>query len=61
MSDKFTDETRMPFGKYQGHLMETVPPEYLLWSYDNGLNHVQLRAYIDDNREGLEQEVLGDL
>lgn len=47
----------MSFGKYKGHKMANVPPEYLLWIYDNYDLKPELKAYIDDNRAALKQEV----
>lgn len=55
--EKLTDQTVMSFGKYKGHKMANVPPEYLLWIYDNYDLKPELKAYIDDNRAALKQEV----
>lgn len=32
-TNKFTDETLMPFGKYKGEKLINVPASYLLWLY----------------------------
>lgn len=47
----------MSFGKYKGYKMANVPPDYLLWIYDNYDLKPELKAYIDDNRTALKQEV----
>lgn len=33
--EAFTDETLMPFGKYEGVKMANVPEDYLIWAYNN--------------------------
>ena len=55
--EKLTDQTKMPFGKYKGDKLANVPSEYLLWIYDNYDLKPELKAYIDDNRAVLQQEV----
>jgi uncharacterized protein (DUF3820 family) len=43
----YTDEDLMPFGKYQGKSLETVPASYLLWLWDEGSNsNTRLDNYI---------------
>jgi len=54
---KLTDESEMPYGKYEGWLMKDVPASYLLWLNDNTKTSPSVQAYIDDNWEGLEQDV----
>ena len=55
----YTEETLMPFGKHQGTKLANVPPDYLLWCYDNipKLSGA-LKQYIDANRHVLEIESL---
>ena len=55
--EKLTDQTIMSFGKYKGHKLANVPPDYLLWIYDNYSLKPELKAYIDENRQCLNQEV----
>ena len=31
---KLTDQSQMPFGKFEGYLMEKVPADYLLYLWD---------------------------
>jgi uncharacterized protein (DUF3820 family) len=52
----YTDATPMPFGKYQGKPLIAVPAHYLLWLYDKGCDHVQLKRYIIDNLAALKKE-----
>lgn len=46
---KFTDTSLMPFGKHKGQRLMDVPPGYLLWLHDNGLQDGPLKDYIIDN------------
>lgn len=46
----------MPFGKYKDKAMVNVPAVYLLWLYNNGCNHAQVKAYIQNNLEVLKKE-----
>lgn len=54
-----TDTDIMPFGKHKGLRLEQVPPDYLLWLWDNGVwaqrDHV-LHSYIRDSMSALEQD-----
>lgn len=41
----------MPFGKYKGRKMENVPPDYLLWLWDEGIwaeKEREIHTYIRD-------------
>lgn len=51
------DESIMPFGKHKGEKMANVPPDYLLWIYDNGKCYGEVRKYIADNLEVLKSEI----
>lgn len=55
--EKLTDQTIMSFGKYKGHKLANVPPDYLLWINDNYDLKPELKAYINDNSNVLKQEV----
>lgn len=52
--DRYTEETEMPFGKYNGRAMKDVPVEYLKWLWvekdfnKNFMNPVA--RWIRDNR-----------
>ena len=54
---KFTDETRMPFGKHKGGQLINVPASYLIWLYDNQMRNGALKNYIEDNLDVLRQEI----
>ena len=54
---KYTDTTLMPFGKYKGKELQDIPASYLLWLYNEDLNHLQLKEHIEDNMEVLEKEI----
>jgi uncharacterized protein (DUF3820 family) len=50
------DNSPMPFGKYKGQKMENVPASYLLWLYDENKCNREVRDYIKDNLDVLEDE-----
>ena len=52
-----TDESIMPFGKYKGEKLANVPPEYLMWLYDEGKCYGELRTYIADNMDSIKAEI----
>jgi uncharacterized protein (DUF3820 family) len=56
MVTEFTDNTPMPFGRYQGKAMINVPAQYLLWLYNQGCNHEGVRKYIINNLDALNKE-----
>jgi uncharacterized protein (DUF3820 family) len=51
------DNSPMPFGKYKGQKMENVPASYLLWLYDENKCNREVRDYIKDNLDVLEDEI----
>ena len=52
-----TDESIMPIGKYKGQKMANVPPEYLLWLYENGNIYGGLKDYIKENLDVIKSEI----
>ena len=54
---RLTDESSMPFGKHAGKKMANVPPEYLLWVYDEDRCSAPVRLYIKENLEDLRSDV----
>lgn len=56
---KFTDESIMPFGRYQGKKMEDVPASYLIWMWDEGnkINDSRVREYVLENLDVLRKQV----
>jgi uncharacterized protein (DUF3820 family) len=55
--NEMTDESIMPFGKHKGEKMANIPPDYLLWLYDNGKCYGEVRKYIADNLDVLKSEI----
>lgn len=52
-----TDNALMPYGKHKGTRMEEVPASYLLWLYDNDKCSNDVKKYIEDNMDVLNDEV----
>lgn len=52
-----TDNSIMPFGKHEGIKMANVPPDYLLWLWDNNKAYGEVKDYIADNLEDLKAEI----
>jgi len=55
---KLTDESIMTFGKHKGTKLANVPPDYLLWLYNEGKLFENLKVYIEENKHVLEMEVV---
>jgi len=51
------DNSIMPYGKYKGTKMANVPPDYLLWLYDNDRCSGEVKIYIFDNIDVLQSEI----
>jgi uncharacterized protein (DUF3820 family) len=51
------DESIMPFGKYKGEKLANIPPDYLIWLYDNNKCYGELKEYIKDNLDVLNSEI----
>ena len=51
-----TDTDLMPFGKYKGTPMEDVPASYLLWLWNENVQHPGVRKYIIDSFSALEKD-----
>jgi len=51
------DESLMPFGKYKGEKMANVPPDYLIWLYENDKCGGDVKKYIFDNLDVLKSEI----
>ncbi len=54
----YTDNSIMPFGKYQGKKLANIPASYFI----KFLDHIKtldlgLRQYIKENRQALEKEM----
>ena len=56
----YTDESKFPFGKYQGEKLANVPAHYLIWCRENIKKlEIGLKTYIDDNMDSLKKEIKG--
>ena len=51
-----TDESLMPYGKYQGEKLANIPAGYLIWMYDNDKLIGSLKKYVEENMAALEKE-----
>lgn len=52
-----TDNSLMPFGKHQGQKMANVPPEYLIWIFENNKCTPDVAKYIAENMEVIKSEI----
>lgn len=55
-TNPLTDQDLMPYGKYKGHKMANVSPDYLLWLYENDRCSEAVKKYVEDNKPFLELE-----
>lgn len=51
------DSSIMPFGKYKGKEMANIPPDYLLWLYENSNCYGEVKQYIKDNLDVIKAEI----
>jgi len=51
------DNSIMPYGKYKGKKMANVPPEYLLWLYENDKCQNYVKNYIIENLDVIKQQI----
>lgn len=54
---KLTDNSPMPWGKFQGVKMANVPAKYLLWLNDSGKASSDVKNYIIENLDVLKKEI----
>jgi len=52
-----TDESPMPWGIHQGKPLDEVPPEYLIWMYENDKLKGDLKRYAQENLEVLKMQI----
>lgn len=52
-----TDNSIMPWGKYEGFKMADIPADYLIWLFENHKVKGDIYFYIQDNMDTLKQEV----
>lgn len=46
----------MPWGKYAGKQMADVPADYLIWLFENGKCHNDVKRYIEENMDVLKAQ-----
>lgn len=52
-----TDESTMPFGKHKGEKLANVPPDYLLWIFENNKCTPEVAKYIAENLDVIKAEI----
>lgn len=52
-----TDDSTMPFGVHYGEKLANVPPDYLLWLYENDKCFGELKTYIKENLDVIKSEI----
>ena len=53
---KLQDTDLMPWGKYKGEKMANIPAQYLLYLLENHSCAGEVKEYILENKEDLEEE-----
>lgn len=54
---KMTDNSLMPYGKHKGQKMANVPPDYLIWLFENNKCTPGVAKYIAENLDVLKAEI----
>lgn len=58
ITQPFTDDSIMPFGKHKGKAMANIPARYLLWLHENATDlRGPVKGYIDANIDVIKREV----
>jgi len=47
----------MPYGKHKGQKMANVPPDYLIWLFENNKCTPEVAKYIAENLDVLKAEI----
>lgn len=47
----------MPFGKHKGEKLANIPPDYLIWIFENNKCSVDVAKYIAENMDVLKSEI----
>lgn len=60
MTTELTDKSLIYFGKYKGTALTNIPADYLLYlyNYNNCKINANLRVYIKDNFDVLNNEIM---
>jgi len=51
------DNSLMPYGKFKGTKMANVPPDYLLWCYQQDWCKGDVKKYIQENLDAIKSEL----
>lgn len=54
--DRYTDDTKMPFGAHRGKKLKDIPERYMNWAYGVFVTDMKLMIYIHRNVERYEKE-----
>ena len=55
--EKLKDNSLMPYGKHKGQKMANVPPDYLIWLFENNKCTPEVAKYIAENLDVLKAEI----
>lgn len=50
-------ESLMYFGKYKGFKLNAIPPDYLVWLYENVKTNGSLKLYIEANLDSFKRQI----
>ena len=61
-TEKYTDETIMPWGKHKGEALKDMPADYFMWLSDQTWvsDWPQLHIYIQENKDAFAAEKKDD-
>ena len=55
--EKLKDNSLMPYGKHKGQKMANIPPDYLLWLFENNKCTPEVAKYVAENQDVLKAEI----
>jgi|SRR5579859_7241448 len=54
---KLKDDSKMPYGIHQGEKMANIPPDYLVWLFENNKCSPAVAFYVSENLDNLKKEI----
>lgn len=57
--EELTDDSPMPFGKWKGQKMRSVPASYFYWLWTDGCSNPLVKRYIETRLNALKKELPG--
>lgn len=54
---KLEDKDKMPFGKHKDEKMGNVPPDYLIWIFENNKCTPAVAFYVSENMDTLRKQI----